>query len=314
VEEQEAFDKGRVIVVDRVKESGDIGVKLKGGSVSHQLESLKEEVSHKRKREAYLCDPEDEVWDEKLYIKEHGHWTTNGKGHMKGTYEGKEGILVPARLVWKIKKSTGTSIEKDTKVQALDDIVYSDNQSDDTFDVLAAGLNMPAIVGATLDSCFGGPASRSMSQPANDEPEAPVRTPQKASNPFQVQFSFAATPPAAATPKAATPPGSAQKPVPKTAGRKAAGGQDKGNANAKPPRPGKKVVAVRAVVPHAAASGSRGRPGHDNVLIGKQQLKQFGEVDEMDETFFGTGYKAHKQFLQRVKSNLELRLAQGRER
>ena len=61
-------------------------------------------------------------------------------------------------------------------------------------------------------------------------------------------------------------------------------------------------------------TGARGRPTHDNVTIGKQQIASFSTCSETDETFFGEGYKAHRQLLSRVKTNLESRISAATER
>ena len=91
-----------------VKKSGKLGVTLKGGAAESEFDKMRQKVTHKRIREQFIEEPDDEVWEEKAYKRELGDYKTNGLGHCKGTIEGITGILVPANKVWKVKRRRGT--------------------------------------------------------------------------------------------------------------------------------------------------------------------------------------------------------------
>ena len=119
------FDIGRGICDKRVKETRSIGTRLNGTAATAELMKAKEQVTHKRKRESMILCPEDEVWDEKTYCREHGDWRANGLGHVKGVFEGVQGILVPAKKIWKLQHRHGseashTRIVDDGQDQMLD--------------------------------------------------------------------------------------------------------------------------------------------------------------------------------------------------
>ena len=320
-EVQEAFDGVRIICVDRVKESGDTGVRMTGSAVA----AVKgPEVSHKRKRESFLSDPQDEIWDEQLYVREHGHWTTNGQGHVKGTFEGKTGILVPARKIWKIQRRQGSEAEMKTIVDDGTEAL-SETQADDNFNVLSSQFDMPAIVGATLDQCFSGgsgsssgmgtrhsPLKRAESKEELNSPASNKRKqpPKAVASPFGLSFTFGQ--PADVEVLEEESPGVQKK---KGTNQKSVAGKTTG-AGAKPPMPGKAVHKGRTGgggVPKGAAGG-RGRPGHDNLVIGREQIKLWKSTTPFDPLFFGDGFQKHKGFLVRVKTNLETRLAASTER
>ena len=87
----------------------------------------------------------------------------------------------------------------------------------------------------------------------------------------------------------------------------------KGQTNSK--QTGKSPKPLTRLAPKpAAGGGARGRPTNDSLNIGKQQLLQFENATEIDENFFGDGFKTHKQFLGRVKSSLESKMVTSRER
>ena len=302
-----------------MRETGDMGVRVKGGATAVDVSRLKEKVCHKRKRESFVMEPEDTVWDPELYIQEFdGHWTTNGKGHRYGTFEGVTGVWVPAKKVWKIQRRRGSEVEHESVVQDLNEEAMADLQAKDNFEELSAGLDTPSIVGATLESCFTQPlrspskasGSNSTSKNADEELAATEKAGKAARSPFGVQFSYGDTAAwgsgggrSARNDKEAL---EANKKGGKSAAQK---GQTNSKQTGKPPKP-----LTRPAPKPAAGGGARGRPTNDSLNIGKQQLLQFENVTEIDENFFGDGFKTHKQFLGRVKSSLESKMAISRER
>ena len=175
------------------------------------------------------------------------------------------------------------------------------------FDELTAQLEAPTIVGATLDDCFrnapalAGTTLQTQSTGSGTTPAANVvGAPKKVEGGgiFGVRFQVEAQ------------ESSAKQDPPSTSQAKAC--RKKG---AKPPTP-KKEHLVKPTITKAAGGKAegRGRPTHDNKIIGMEQIRTFGNTTETDITFYGEGYKNHKQFLQRVKTNIESRMGSSNER
>ena len=262
------------------------------------------------------------MWDEKLYVKEHGHWTTKGLGHRKGIYEGRQGILVPARKVWKIQRRRGTTAELESTV---DDgsMKLSETQGMDNFNAIADQMVVPEFVGSSLEDCFKGSSARSScssttasSRAVADAPEAkqqspPSTSPAKPMNPFGTSFSFSEQPgPSVTTQRGASP---------QTTRRKKGIPITSPNGDAASPMTSRRVhkhILTDIVTPKrtAGSAAKLGRPDHGNVAIANEQLKKWSNCDDVYQVFFGDGFKQHKQFLQRNKGKLEVRMAATKER
>jgi hypothetical protein len=262
----------------------------------------------------------------------------------EGTYEGVEGILVPARKIWRIQNVSGTAVEKTTNV---DDGVntLSDDQCDRKYQELVEQAKHPKVLGQTFEEFF--PSSRTSSTRASsarssrdagsdtsEEVDADKRsvtrvaprvareaprntdvTPKK-SLPFGSSFTL--------SPLHADAPQSTRKKADIVAARAERQQKRTGHAKpantVKPPRPGKVVNAsvlgarLAQTAPAKAAAKSRGRPMHDCLMVAEAQIAEWNASTDTDETFFGTGYKNHKAFLTRTKTALELKMQSSTER
>lgn len=94
------FRHWRKIAVDIMTKCGTSNVKVKWGDEAEARQLLKRQIAETR-----IQDPTDEVWDEADYRREFGNWQTNGHGHKYVDWGDIKGILVPAKKVWKIKRS-----------------------------------------------------------------------------------------------------------------------------------------------------------------------------------------------------------------
>ena len=74
----------RSVCVEQVKAKGSTNASVRGGAADAMFALQLEKVSHKKQTYAGIKAPEDQVWDEALYIEKLGHWKTNGRGHTKG--------------------------------------------------------------------------------------------------------------------------------------------------------------------------------------------------------------------------------------
>ena len=94
--------------------------------------------------------PKDRVFDEACYIAKWGHWTVNGRGHVKGTIEGVIGVIVPCKKVHVIGSSTERSLKL---MKTLDNgkDTLSDGQLEGKFNDIALQMALPAAVGVSFD-------------------------------------------------------------------------------------------------------------------------------------------------------------------
>ena len=235
------------------------------------------------------------------------------------------GILVPAKRVWRIKRSRGNEACNTSMIDDGADKL-SEDQSEVAFNDLADQLKLPSIVGCTLDDCFTSRSSASQASTActlNDVPpssskvSAQQSTPTKGTNPFGSTFSLSPFVESSSAKRgggnADTQPAGTRSEV-KGQGRgrgatsRSAKTGHSGAASARVPRP----VGSPSAGTVGGAAG-RGRPAHDTMIVSDAQIKMFSECSDTDAVFFGKGFKNHKAFLVKTRGTIEVRMQAAEE-
>ena len=148
---QEDFLDWRKVCAKMIKESGKTNVRVTNEHAKTLFDSEKQgKVTHKRKAECMLEEPDDQIYDVKEYEDEFGDYKTNGMGHVKGTMEGVTGIIVPGRKVWKIKRRRGTEAAIEQTLYDGENVM-DECQAQRNFEQLATGISHSDAVGATVD-------------------------------------------------------------------------------------------------------------------------------------------------------------------
>ena len=155
---RESFDCWLAVARKKCKDEGRLNARLTDSASSQLFDEEKSKVTHKRKAECMLAEPEDQIWDVETYEEENGDPATNGLGHTKGTFEGIFGVLVPAKKIWKIQRRKGVEAAIDTTIDDGENTL-EDGQQENNFKQLADAMKTPSIVGVSLD-----PTARSSSE------------------------------------------------------------------------------------------------------------------------------------------------------
>ena len=200
-----------------------------------------------------------------------------------------------------------------------------ETQPDNNFNAMLEQMALPDIVGATMDDLFRNPQSSGSGNrhtvDRTPSPEKSTRRPAKTPTPSKTPSNAPSKDVRSPAAFGATidydeesdstidSDGKGRKKKKMTRERAKKASNVKGNSPRRP-MPGKAVHPKRET---ALKEGGRGRPSHDNLIIGKSQIEKWNDCTETDETFFGEGYKVHKAFLVRTKSNLEVRISAAKE-
>lgn len=120
----------------------------RGGRVQWSFVQQRSLVSQQIQATTYE-DPVDEHWDLAEYIREKGNPETNGLNHQVKSVEGRKIVVVPGKLIWKVKRSRTNQAVLNT---VIDDgtCVFGENQLEEKAVELGQLLKnmMPAALGA----------------------------------------------------------------------------------------------------------------------------------------------------------------------
>ena len=321
--EKENFDQWRTVCVDKCKKAGKTAsVRITTKDCDEAFAEVK--VRSKRKASVMLEAPVDEVWPAQDYIDQFTHWSTNGRGHKYGTFEGITGVMVPGRQVHKIRRMQGYEAEKETLVDDGIDSLGQDQQ-DANFEALMDQMMPSSAVGVSLNTMIGGLGSSGQPSSSNSGSRvlADASTPQKStpekktpreSSPFGLRMHIEVDD----TVKDPAQDGSAEGATPTTRRRKGKQATENRRDRSRSPRQvrpakGSPATVARTATQRTAPGQSLGkkavgRPQQNAPLVGEQQIAAWRQATDTDTTFFGEGLKVHRDFLMRTKKLIEQRM------
>lgn len=163
--EHEEFMEMRVEIVDKMKSEGRYDVVIRKGPGKNNVKS--KEMSLENSKKVEIFEPEDEMYLLADYVREHGHPTKNGKGHKQVQYQGKDMVLIPAKKVWKVKRS---DLMQGSVKSTFDhgDVELYDGMLEDVMEDIFSDFMPDQATGMTMDELLhlqsdggGQPASSS---------------------------------------------------------------------------------------------------------------------------------------------------------
>ena len=151
--------------------------------------------------------PEDQLVEEASYIRLHGDWRTNNKGHRRATIDGVTGVLIPGARVWRVrrKKELRATHEED---MTSPDLELPADMLEEMQDEILSGFLPGTATGEsrlTLDELLARNSSPSSEGPTPQRTSAMVEhfSPRRIARGFSLTFDEAdAAPNAAAKAKA----------------------------------------------------------------------------------------------------------------
>jgi hypothetical protein len=248
-----------------------------------------------------VIDPEDKFMELQDYRDEHGDPASNGKGHKRTTFQGREIVLMPSKRVFRIKRSHLISVGISERIDSGD--VLNNSQLEDMMADVFDSINPERATGVTLDELMGaGPRVNQEGASSSSASSSGAAPPVKTQTGFGFGFGFGV--------------------VAESSGKEGANSAASNQAGPSPVKPARRATTKTPQAPQAAwqappatrkktltsnpgSSGKRGRPRSDPVQICLQAVAEFSSVKPDDDKHFGTNSKVHRRFLERQIAALE---------
>ena len=149
----------------------------------------KKVVTQKQRSVASFEEPADDFWPINEYNDRFGDPASNGKGHTRKTINGIDGVLVPNKGPYKLRRKTEQLVDATVTVDS-GNFTLGENQADSVFADITAQLFSTRATGMSLSTLISGLSSSSAPEPSSLPPSSSASGVQKPDEDDEGMLSF----------------------------------------------------------------------------------------------------------------------------